>query len=215
MAKTNSQVDAYIQGAERWRDELAALRRIVLDCGLSEEFKWRIPVYVVDGGNVVSLAALKDSCVLSFFKGSLLKDPHGLLTKPGENSRAARVIRLTGVDEIAKLEPKLRKYIAAAVEVEQAGLKVDFEAEAELPIPEEVQRKFAEHPALKTAFEALTPGRQRAYVLYFSAPKQSKTRTSRIEQYAQRILDGKGINDCVCGHSRKYPSCDGSHKDVG
>ncbi len=214
MNKTNPQVDAYLKKAAKWRGELAVLRRIVLDCGLTEDFKWRIPVYTAEGKNVVSIAALKDCCVLSFFKGALLKDAKGILTKPGANSRAARVIRFTGADEIAEIEATLKKYIAAAIEVEEAGQKIDFQKDAKLELPEEVQEKFDEQPELKSAFEALTPGRQRGYVLYFSAAKQSKTRISRVEQHTQRILDGKGIHDCVCGHSKKLPRCDGSHNSL-
>lgn len=178
-----------------WPDELERLRAIVLDCGLTEELKWGVPCYTYQKSNVVIVSALKDCSVLSFFKGALLKDPHRLLEKPGANTRAERVIRFVDVREIEKLEPVLKAYIAEAIEAERAGLKVDYQEDAELRYPAEFQKKLEEDPALKAAFEALTPGRQRAYILYFSAPKQSKTRESRIEKYVQQILDGRGLHD--------------------
>lgn len=214
MNKMNPQVDEYIQKAQRWQVELEKLRAIVLDCGLTEAFKWRTPCYTVQNGNVVMISEEKKSCTLSFLKGSLLKDVNGILVKPGENSRAARIIRFTSMGAIAEMEPTLKVYINEAINVEKAGLKVEFDKHQELAIPAELQTKFAKSPAFQTAFEALTPGRQRGYVIYFSAPKQAKSQQSRIEKYRQRILDGKGINDCVCGLSRKQPNCDGSHKYI-
>ncbi|HET7629591.1 MAG TPA: YdeI/OmpD-associated family protein [Bacillales bacterium] len=178
----------------KWPEVLAKLRAIVLDCGLTEEQKWGMPCYTFEKKNVVLLSAFKEYCALSFFKGALLKDAHHMLDKPGENTQAARLIRFTHVQEICDLEPVLKAYIHEAVEVEKAGLQVDFKKEPE-PIPEEFQIKLDENPQLKEAFEGLTPGRQRAYILYFSGAKQSKTRTSRVENYIPHILDGKGIND--------------------
>jgi len=210
----NAKVEAYLSGLKKWRDELEQVREILLECGLGEELKWRAPCYTYQGGNIAIIGELKACCVLSFFKGSLLKDPEGILTKPGENSRAARVIRFTSVPEIVELAPVLKAYIHQAIEVEKAGLKVDFEESGTLPLPRELQDKFNELPPLRAAFEALTPGRQRGYVLHFSAPKQSQTRESRIEKCSQRILDGKGLNDCTCGLSQKLPYCDGSHKNL-
>jgi len=181
--------------AKTWQAELKALRKILLDSPLTEELKWSVPCYTFQKSNVVILSALKESCTLSFFKGALLKDPHGILTKPGENSQAGRLIRFTSVQQIVELEPILKAYLHEAIEVEKAGLKVDFKAKDELVIPEELQNKFATDPALKTAFESLTPGRQRGYILFFTAPKQSKTRESRIEKNIPRILEGKGLHD--------------------
>lgn len=188
----NPEVDDYLSKVDKWQDELKQLRAILLDCMLTEELKWGSPCYTFQGSNVSIIGGLKDHCVLSFFKGALLNDPEGILEKPGDNTRSARVIPFTNVRQIIKMEPILKAYIHEAIEVEKAGLKVDFKKE---PVPEELQQKMNEHPAFKAAFNALTPGRQRAYILYFSAPKQSKTRVSRIEKYMQRILDGKGMND--------------------
>lgn len=214
MSSTSPQVDAYVQNATTWQDELHELRSIVLECQLTEDFKWRAPCYTYQGKNVLMIGELKDSCTLSFFKGALLKDPQGILTKPGENTQAARVIRFTSVREIVELEAVLKSYIQEAIEVEKSGLKVDLEQGREFDLPEELQDKLDESPELKTAFEALTPGRQRAYVIFITGAKQSATRAARVEKYVERILAGKGINDCVCGLSQKMPSCDGSHKQL-
>jgi uncharacterized protein YdeI (YjbR/CyaY-like superfamily) len=208
----NPLVDAYISKAKNWQKEMTMLRKIVVDCGLTEELKWRIPCYMFLHNNVAMIGALKESCVFSFFKGALLKDDKGILEKPGENSQSVRVIKFTNVAEINKIAATLRAYIYEAIEVERGGLKVDFAKNTELVFVEELIKKLEENPTLKKAFFALTPGRQRAYNLYFSAPKQSKTREVRIEKYVQQILNGKGIKDCVCGLSRKLNYCDGSHK---
>ncbi len=214
MNKMNPQVDEYISQAKKWQQEMEQLRTIVLSCGLTEELKWRAPCYTFQNHNIVMIAGFKEYCALSFFKGALLNDAHGLLVRPGENTQAGRMIRFTELQEIVEREPILKAYIDEAIEVEKAGLKVDYKKNTELVLPEELLKTFDENPAFKTAFEALTPGRQRAYVLYFSAAKQSKTRKSRVEQYLPRILDGKGFNDCTCGLSQKQPSCDGSHKSI-
>ena len=179
----------------RWPEELAKLRKIVLDCGLTEELKWGIPCYTYNKSNVATVSAFNEYCSISFFKDALLKDAHRILEKPGKNTQAARLVRFTNVQEIVEIETVLKDYIFEAIEVEKAGLKVDFKKNTEFTIPEELQNKFDEIPALKTAFDALTPGRQRAYILYFSAPKQSKTRESRVEKCMQQILNGKGLND--------------------
>jgi len=209
----NPDVDEYLSKARQWQEELVTLRAIVLDTPLTEEWKWRAPCYTFQKKNVALIGAFKDNCVLSFFKGALLKDDLDILTKPGENTQAARVVRFTSLQEIIELEPVLKAYIAEAIEVEKAGLKVDVKKEAE-PIPAEFQKKLDESPALQTAFEALTPGRQRGYLMHFSAAKQSKTREARVEKYIPQILDGKGIHDCTCGLSQKLPACDGSHKSI-
>ncbi len=178
-----------------WQAELEKLREIILDCGLDEELKWGVPVYTFEKNNILLIGAFKDNCVLSFFKGALLKDAQNILKKPGENTQAGRVIRFTDVREVAKLESVLKAFIYEAVEVEKAGLKVPLKKTSEFIIPEEFQDKLDEIPSLKPAFEALTPGRQRGYILYFSQPKQSQTRASRIEKCMPRILIGKGLND--------------------
>ncbi len=195
MNRINPKVDEFLSTAEKWQAEFEKLRAIVLDCGLTEEFKWGKPCYTFEKSNVVLIHGFKEYCALLFVKGALLQDAEGILVTQTENTQAARQIRFTSVQEIAEMEPVLKAYIHEAVEVERAGLKVDFKKTAEFAIPEEFQRKLDEIPALKTAFEALTPGRQRAYLLYLSQPKQSKTRESRVEKHMQRILDGKGLND--------------------
>ena len=178
-----------------WREELQELRRIVLDSGLTEELKWGVPCYTFLGNNVAVVAAFRDYCAISFFKGALLKDAEKLLEKPGENTQAARLMRFTDVRDIVEMEPAIDAYIREAVEVERAGLRVEFTERSELVYPEEFQQKLNENPALKAAFERLTPGRQRTYVLYFSSARQSKTRASRVEKCVLQILDGKGLKD--------------------
>lgn len=194
-SRMNPKVDEFISKANQWKEEYEKLRNIVLDCELTEELKWRLPCYTFEKSNIVIIQNFKEYCALMFFKGALLKDANGILIKPGENSQAQRQIRFTNVQEIAEMEPILKAFIYEAIGVEKAGLKVNFKKTTEYIIPEELQNKFDEIPALKTAFEELTPGRQRQYILYFSQPKQSKTRESRVEKYMQHILDGKGLND--------------------
>ncbi len=195
MNTTNPKVDGLLRKAKKWQEELKELRRIILDCHLTEDVKWRHPCYTLDDKNVVLINGFKEYCALLFMKGALLKDPQHILVKPGENSQVGRLIRFTSVREIAEMEPVLKAYIREAIEAEQAGLKVKLKKVTEFAIPEELKQKLNESHALKTAFRALTPGRQRGYLLYFSAAKQSKTRESRIDKYRQQILDGKGIDD--------------------
>ena len=195
MNRMNPKVDGYISQSEKWQEELEKLRRIVLDCQLTEELKWGVPCYTFQKNNIVLMHIFKEYCALLFFKGALLKDAKGILIQQTKETQAARQIRFTDVREIIEMEPILKAYIYEAIEVEKAGLKVDFKKNTEFTIPEEFQNKLDENAALKTAFDALTPGRQRAYILYFSAPKQSKTRESRVEKYMQQILIGKGLND--------------------
>lgn len=178
-----------------WPNEMKLLRTIVIDCGLTEELKWGVPCYTYKKSNIAVVSAFKHYCALSFFKGALLKDTSNILVKPGENTQGARLIKFTDPKAVVTLEPILKAYIYEAIEVEKAGLKVDFKRKAKLPIPIEFQKKLDNDPELKTAFEALTPGRQKGYKLYFSAPKQSETRESRIEKYIPKILDGKGVHD--------------------
>jgi uncharacterized protein YdeI (YjbR/CyaY-like superfamily) len=195
MNRMNPKVDAYLRKAKKWQEEMEKLRKIILDCGLTEELKWGKPCYTFEKSNIVIIQGFKEYLALMFFKGALLKDANGILIKPGENTQAGRQIRFTNSQEIVEMEPILKAYIHEAIEVEKAGLKVNFKPTTEFKIPEEFQDKLDEIPALKTAFDALTPGRQRAYILHFSQPKQSKTRKSRVEKYMQQILNGKGLND--------------------
>jgi uncharacterized protein YdeI (YjbR/CyaY-like superfamily) len=190
----NPMVNVFLSKAKKWQEEFEKLRMIILDCGLTEELKWGKPCYTFQKSNIVIIQGFKEYCALMFCKGALLNDPNGILKKPGENTQAARQIRFTNVREIVEMEPILKAYIYEAIEAEKAGLKVNFKKNPE-PTPEELQNKLDEIPALKTAFDALTPGRQRAYILYFSAAKQSKTRESRVEKCMQQILNGKGLDD--------------------
>ncbi|MCY8718658.1 YdeI/OmpD-associated family protein [Bacillus sp. S10C12M] len=193
-SKTNPKVDDFLSKAKKWKKEFEKLRTITLDCGLTEEFKWMHPCYTYNNKNIVLIHGFKEYCALLFHKGALLKDPHEILIQQTENVQGARQIRFTNVQEIDEMETILKAYIHEAIEVEKAGLKVE-KKNIEFIIPEELQHKFDEIPDLKTAFEALTPGRQRAYILYFSQAKQSKTRESRVEKYVQNILDGKGLKE--------------------
>jgi uncharacterized protein YdeI (YjbR/CyaY-like superfamily) len=191
----NPKLDRYFKKLKKWREEFETLRAIVLDCGLTEELKWGVPCYSFENKNIVLIHGFKEYCALLFFKGALLKDAKEILVRQTENVQSARQIRFTNVREIAQREATLKSYIREAIAVEEAGLKVNYKKTPEFKIPEELQNKLDESSALKTAFGALTPGRQRGYILYFSAPKQSKTRTSRIGKSEARILDGKGLND--------------------
>jgi uncharacterized protein YdeI (YjbR/CyaY-like superfamily) len=204
----NPKIDAYLEDGcgrcsfyktpdckvNNWRQELKLLRSIVLDCGLNEAFKWKQPCYTFKSNNVLLVTAFKEYAAVAFFKGALLKDEKGLLVSPGENSQAARQFRFTNVSDIKRQKADIKAYIYEAIEVEKAGLKVSFKKEPE-PLPKELLHKFEELPELRAAFEALTPGRQRGYILYFSAAKQTKTRELRIEKYVPNILHGKGIHD--------------------
>ena len=193
--KRNPQVDGYLKRAKNWRNEIEALREIILGCQLIEELKWGKPCYALEGSNVVIIMPLKESCALLFAKGALMKDPHGLLIQPTENTQAARQLRLTSLRQIGELATILKNYIQEATEIQKAGLEVTYKKISEFKVPEEFQTKLDESPELKRAFDALTPGRQRGYFLYFSAAKQSKTREARIEKCRQQILHGKGMND--------------------
>ncbi|WP_163400149.1 YdeI/OmpD-associated family protein [Flavobacterium fluviatile] len=191
----NPKVDFYFSKNEKWQKETEKLRTIVLDCQLSEELKWGTPCYTFQNKNIVLIHDFKEYCALLFFKGALLKDTDHILVQQTANVQSARQIRFTNIQEINELEPVLKAYIYEAVEVEKAGLKFEFKKTQEFAVAEEFQTRLNENPDLKTAFEALTPGRQRAYMLHFSAPKQSKTRESRIEKAIPHILNGKGLND--------------------
>ena len=197
MAKgqTNPKVDAFMDRTTEWHDEIAALRQVILDCDLTEDFKWGWPCYSVDRKNVVLIHGFKDYCALLLFKGALMKDPEGILVQQTENVQAARQIRFSDLREIRRMDNILRQYIHQAVEIERAGLKVDFKKTAAFSVPEEFQARLDATPKLKAAFEALTPGRQRGYLLHFSSAKQPKTREARIEKYIPRIFEGKGLDD--------------------
>jgi len=195
MNRMNPKVDFFFSKAEKWQEELEKLRTIILDCQLTEELKWGKPCYTFQKSNVILIHVFKEYCAVLFFKGVLLNDAKGILVQQTANVQAARQIRFTNVQEIVETEPILKAYIYEAIEVEKAGLKVDFKKTTDFIIPEEFQDKLDEIPTLKAAFESLTPGRQKAYILYFSAAKQSKTRESRIEKSMPQILNGKGLND--------------------
>jgi uncharacterized protein YdeI (YjbR/CyaY-like superfamily) len=191
----NIKVDAYIVNEKKWRDEFTKLREIILDSELTEEFKWKVPCYAYEGSNVLLIHGFKEYCAILFIKGSLLRDTNNILVQQTINVQAGRQVRFANLREILDLEPILKSYIHEAIEIEKSGAAVDYKKNTDFNIPEELQVKFDEMPLLKTAFSALTPGRQRGYILHFSQPKQSKTRAARIENSLQKILEGKGIND--------------------
>ena len=191
----NPKVDFYFNKAKKWQEELRKLRTIVLDCGLTEELKWGVPCYTLEKSNVVLIQVFKEYCALLFPKGALLKDSKGILIQQTENVQAARQIRFTNVREIIGLEPVIKAYIREAIQVQKAGLEVPLKKTSEFKVAEEFQKKLDVTPSLKKAFEALTPGRQRGYLLYFCGAKQSKTRESRVEKCVPQILKGKGLDD--------------------
>ena len=191
----NPKVDFYFNKDKNWQEEVRKLRTIVLDCGLTEELKWGCPCYTFENTNIILIHVFKEYCALLFFKGALLKDTEGILIQQSKNVQAARQIRFTSAQEITKMKSFLKAYIFQAIEVEKAGLKVKLKKVTEYSVPEEFKKKLDKNPALKSAFKALTPSRQRGYLLYFSQPKQSKTRESRVEKSIKPILNGKGFND--------------------
>ena len=195
MDKMNSKVDGFLRKAKKWRQEFEKLRKVCLDSGLTEDLKWGKPCYTYQESNIVLIHGFKEYCALLFFKGALLKDPKGILVQQTENVQAARQIRFTNVREIVDMQPVLKAYIKEATEVEKAGVEFSYKKTSEFAIPEEFQKRLNDSPALKAAFYALTPGRQRGYILYFSAAKQPKTREARVEKCVQQILNGKGLND--------------------
>lgn len=195
MSRANPKVDAFLKKPRPWREEFTALREIILACPLTEELKWGWPCYTSENKNIVLIHGFKEYCAILFFKGALLKDPKDLLVIQTENVQSTRQIRFTSVGEIKRMKTTLKAYILEAMEVEKAGLRVPLKKTSEYKVPEEFQSRLDSMPALRKAFGALTPGRQRAYLLYFSAPKQSKTRESRVEKSIKRILAGKGLND--------------------
>ena len=210
----NKDVDNFLSNLDKWQDELKRLRELILDCGLTEDFKWMHPCYTFNGKNIVLIHGFKDYCAILFYKGALLKDPKNILMRQTENTQSARQIRFTNVSEIQYLESTIRDYVLEAIEIEKVGLKVKMKKTSDYEVPRELDQKFTESPRLKKAFKNLTPGRQKGYLLHFSQPLQAKTRISRIEKNTERILNGKGLNDCVCGLSKRMPNCDGSHKQL-
>ena len=205
-------VDEFIQSADHWSAEMAFLRRILLDCLLVETYKWKTPVYMLGTKNLIAISPLKDHCALNFFNGALLQNEGGLLIKPGEHTQLGRWMKFSSVEQILAKEELIKAYILEAIEVEKLGLKM--EKSTEIPHPEELTAIFDKKPVLKTAFDKLTPGRQRAYLRFFTDGKQSETRTSRIEKNEKYILKGIGLTDCICGLTKRKPSCDGSHRAI-
>jgi uncharacterized protein YdeI (YjbR/CyaY-like superfamily) len=195
MNNTNPKVDWYFDKDTKWKNEYEQLRKIALDCGLTEELKWGCPCYTFENSNIVLIHGFKEYCALLFFKGALLNDPEGILIQQTENVQSARQLRFTGVQEIVKKERIIKSYVYEAIEVERAGLQVKLKKTSDFKIPEEFKKRLDKNRALKKAFEALTPGRQRSYIFYFSQPKLTKTRESRIEKYIPQILEGKGLDD--------------------
>ena len=217
---THPEVDAYLADLDRWKEELTELRALMLSCGLEEHWKWRQPCYTAKGRNVLILGNFKDSCVLSFFNGSSLSDPHGWLVKPGPHTQTGRFIRFTDVRTVRERADELRAYVFEAADQAASGAygtgaASEQEPSGQIAPPEELTQTFAEDEVYQAAFLALTPGRQRAYLMHFTASDTPATRQTRIDRLRPRILAGKGMTDCVCGLTKKRPGCDGSHRALG
>lgn len=210
----NKEVDVYLAKAKKWQKEMHLLRELLLACNLEEAIKWGKPCYTFQGNNVVMIQAFKEHCDLGFFKGALLKDKNGILIKAGENTQAGRQLRFTDINEIEKLSKIIKTYIKEAVNIEKDGIQYQTDSRAEQIHVEELIQLFKKDSALKKAFESLTPGRQRAYLIHFSGAKQAETRIARIQKQTAKILCGKGMNDCTCGLSKRMPNCDGSHNKL-
>ncbi len=210
----DQRITDYFANEKRWANEFRILRSYVLDCLLIEEWKWRVPCYTYQESNIVMVQGFKEYCAIGFFKGALLSDTENILIQQTENSQSARQLRFTSVDTILALEKTIKAYILEAIEIEKAGLKITYKQKDDYAFPEELHKKMEEFPALKIAFEALTPGRQKGYLLHFAEAKQAKTRETRIEKAMPKILSGKGLTDCTCGLSKRMPNCDGSHKQL-
>lgn len=208
----NPKINAFFEELTQWKDELLVLRNIVLDCLLHEEVKWGVPCYTNNGKNIVLIHGFKDYFAVLFMKGALIQDSENILIQQTENVQSGRQIRFTSVEQLVAMEATIKAYIFEAIEVEKAGLKIEHKKKEEYNVPEELTDKFKQDPAFQTAFEALTPGRQKGYLLHFSGSNNPKTRIARIEKYTPKILNGKGMTDCTCGLSKRMPNCDGSHK---
>ena len=210
----NESIKQYIETVKYWKEEIILLRSILLECELTETYKWKQPCYTANEKNVVLIGSFKNHCGLLFFKGSHLKDEFQILEKPGVHSQEGRIIKLTSTQQIQELKDVIKKYIKQSIDAEKSGKSAPTIQLTDVDYSPELVVAFEENHDFKKAFEALTPGRQRAYHIYFSAAKQSVTRKDRIEKYMQQILNGKGINDCTCGLSKRMPTCDGSHKFI-
>ncbi len=207
-----SDVNLYFDNLEDWQEEMRFLRKILLDCNLTEHFKWKTPCYCSNKKNIALIHIFKNYCALSFFKGSLLEDNDRILIQPTKNSQAGRQIRFSDLEEIIRYKSKIKAFIFEAIEIEKQGLNVKYKEVSDYDIPQALTTIFRSDKDFKKAFYALTPGRQKGYLLHFSKPKQTKTRLIRIQKNKQRIMDGFGLNDCTCGLSKRKPNCDGSHK---
>lgn len=214
MNDYNPDVDIFFDNLNKWKPELQKLRDLVLDCGLTEELKWKVPCYTYKGKNIVLIHGFKDYFALLFHKGALLNDAENILIQQTENVQSGRQIRFTNLKVLIEKEATLKEYIYEAIEIEKSGLKVELKKTNEFPMPKELDSILEENADLKSAFYSLTPGRQRAYLLHFAAPKQSDTRINRINKNINRILSRKGLTDCICGLTHKPPQCDGSHKSL-
>jgi uncharacterized protein YdeI (YjbR/CyaY-like superfamily) len=208
----NPKINAFFEELTQWKDELLVLRNFVLDCLLHEEVKWGVPCFTHNGKNIVLIHGFKDYFALLFMKGALLQDSENILIQQTENVQSGRQIRFTSTEQLVAMEATIKAYILEAIEVEKAGLKIEHKKKEEYNIPEELTDKFKQDPTFQTAFEALTPGRQKGYLLHFSGSNNPKTRIARIDKYTSKILAGKGMTDCTCGLSKRIPNCDGSHK---
>ena len=210
----NSEVDKYLDNLNKWKKELTRLRELIADCGLTEDFKWMHPCYTYNKKNILLIHGFKEYFAILFNKGALLSDPKNMLVQQTENTQSARQIRFTDISEIEEFKPTIKEYIYEAIEVEKAGVKIKMKKTSDYEIPKELKQKFKVNSDFESAFKNLTEGRKRGYLLHFSQPKQAKTRISRIKKNTKRILNGKGLNDCVCGLSKRMPNCDGSHKQL-
>jgi len=205
-------IEAFFEEQKTWKAEMDKLRLIILDCMLTEDYKWGVPCYTANNGNILLIHGFKEYCAIAFFKGALLSDPEKILIQQTENVQGGRQIRFANLKEIEVQEETIKAYIFEAIEVEKAGLKVATKKHEEYEIPQELQAKLDSDAGFKAAFDALTPGRQRGYFLFIGGAKQAKSREARIENNVARIMKGKGLTDCICGHSKRMPNCDGSHK---
>ncbi len=210
----NPKVDHFLVNLKNWQKELSVLREILLELPLEEELKWGSPCYVYQKSNIVIIHGFKEYFAVMFFQGAIMKDSENLLVKPGENTQAGRQMRFKSLQEMLEKARFIKSYVEEAIELEKSGKKVLFKSPSEFEIPTEFQAHLKENEPLKKAFEKLTPGRQKAYCMYFADSKQSQTRENRIEKFIPRILAGKGMTDCTCGLSKRMPGCDGSHRGM-
>lgn len=210
----SADLDQFFESVKYGKESLILLRKLLNQTKLLEEHKWKQPCYTYNGKNVIILAGLKDHVVISFFKGTLLKDKSKLLEKPGDNTQSARIIRFYTLDEVKRLTPQIKAFIKEAIEIEARGKKLERDESVKIEMPNELIDQFKKDKQFEEAYKQLTPGRQRAYLLFFSAAKQAETRITRIKKHKDRILKGYGFNDCICGLSKRMPNCDGSHKQI-